>query len=262
VFRQRVNVTLCRNNKLFETAAKGSGSYRLNENYKPNRRGFSYLFDQPNTLDEPTNRSPAVICTPMDNISFESVEDEKNVFVKLEGSVDVHASNTESYEILEFLSTDNHTLATHPPMMITNSNIIFPRWDQPQINLTSALENSMETNNELVQMMLQVSQKQDPQSLGLVPNLALSSNALNAGPNFGHSSYLEYHTVMCESCEQPSIYDDERFILSKFALLPGPQDKNYMYTCGSCSCDGFPNMMHKIKNRYNYNLPSRLPIFF
>ena len=157
----------------------------------------------------------------------------------------------------------------------------------------------VDCKNELLQIMLQVS---DPQSLGIVPNQALSyilnymmrlgniflsfrffsympylvirwlfpinaNNTVNA--HFGHASFIDSHTVLCESCEQPTLHgkftiylnfivlliliyfaEDDKFILGKSILLPGPQDKNYVFTCRTCSSDGVPTMVHKVKNRY------------
>lgn len=49
------------------------------------------------------------------------------------------------------------------------------------------------------------------------------------------------------------VEEDVKFVLHDTLLLPGPQDRNYMYTCANCACDGCPRLMHKIKNRYNNN---------
>lgn len=95
---------------------------------------------------------------------------------------------------------------------------------------------------------------------GTVPNVNVSS------PPLCRASLIEFHSIVCETCEQPlqsilfidcllflftyySVLDNDRFIRENLILLPGPQDRNYVYTCASCN-DGSPSMVHKIKNRY------------
>eukprot|EP00026_Physarum_polycephalum_P008494 Phypoly_transcript_08582.p1 GENE.Phypoly_transcript_08582~~Phypoly_transcript_08582.p1 ORF type:complete len:130 (-),score=24.20 Phypoly_transcript_08582:467-856(-) len=53
---------------------------------------------------------------------------------------------------------------------------------------------------------------------------------------------------MCVSCQQDSVREEEKLILLEKNLLPGPQDNNYVFTCGACALDCVPTIEHKIKN--------------